>query len=151
VDGFPTLEQSLIHYNLPTELVLAQHTYDQHIEFSKLPKVLIVHLNRIMFDSQIVKEIKLCNRFEYPIKFSLTPNNVYKLFAVIVHRGDNSASDGHFYCYIKRNKTWIRFDDETIDIVSVHEATENNFGGDNSISHAYILVYLPHDKPLKKK
>jgi len=142
VSNHSDMLSSLFHFRQSSLLMLDQQSYEQRIEFTHVPPVLIVHLNRIAFDLQTTKETKLCHKYEYPTKFPLLEGKLYRLFCVIVHRGGSSTTEGHFYAFIKRNKIWYRFDDENVDIVSKKEVLLDNFGGEHSLTHAYILIYL---------
>jgi len=56
--------------------------------------------------------------------------STYKLMSVVVHYGN--ANDGHFICYRRFNKHWLRTSDQCVTIVSLTEVLACN---------AYLLFY----------
>ncbi|GAW80110.1 ubiquitin carboxyl-terminal hydrolase [Plasmodium gonderi] len=110
----------------------------------KQPKILIVHLIRLLEDG---------SKIDNPIKFDVnnfTIQNVlkkknsqyienpkkYNLCGVIVHRGLNS-NYGHYICYTKRRHSngatvWHKFDDSIVTVVDVSEVES---------AKAYCLFY----------
>ncbi|CAD2086315.1 ubiquitin specific protease, putative [Plasmodium vinckei lentum] len=110
----------------------------------KQPKILIVHLIRLLEDG---------SKIDKPIKFDISNFNIqnvlkkendnfieppknYDLCGVIVHRGLNS-NYGHYICYTKRvhsnGKTvWYKFDDSLVRIVDIKEVAS---------AKAYCLFY----------
>ncbi len=64
-------------------------------------------------------------------------DNIYKLYAVMVHKGCITA--GHYYAMLRPfGKNWLRFDDERIQNCSAHAAVRDNYGGDTySMQHYY--------------
>lgn len=78
-------------------------------------------------------------------------DNKYKLFSVIVHSG--VVDEGHFFCYLKLNQKYYKFNDETVSECSKYEAVDWNFGGNyphrpEKEKHfsAYYLVYCNQDQ-----
>ncbi|CXI04527.1 ubiquitin specific protease, putative [Plasmodium berghei] len=110
----------------------------------KQPKILIVHLIRLLEDG---------SKIDKPIKFDISNFNIqnvlkkendnfieppknYDLCGVIVHRGLNS-NYGHYICYTKRvhsnGKTvWYKFDDSLVRMVDIKEVAS---------AKAYCLFY----------
>lgn len=37
----------------------------------------------------------------------------YRLFGVMVHRGE-LIHHGHYYCFLRHNKEWLKFDDRIV-------------------------------------
>jgi len=73
-------------------------------------------------------------------------NCLYDLTGVIVHKGDSRCDSGHYYSYVKVNRSWFKFDDENVFEVGQHEILDRNFGGENlqdnaESTHAYMLIY----------
>jgi ubiquitin carboxyl-terminal hydrolase 34 len=99
---------------------------------SKLPNILVVHLQRLLFNYDTMMNEKINSRLEFPKEFSIEPytiegiearekavdaNNLpkdyflhgndaayyeYKLAGVVVHYG--TADAGHYYSYININR-----------------------------------------------
>ncbi|XP_050674729.1 ubiquitin carboxyl-terminal hydrolase 14 isoform X2 [Leptidea sinapis] len=64
----------------------------------------------------------------------------YRLQAVLTHRG-RSSSSGHYVAWVKRDKTWLRCDDDTVSPVTEEEVLKLSGGGDWHC--AYLLLYGP--------
>jgi ubiquitin C-terminal hydrolase len=85
----------------------------------ELPNVLIIHLQRIVFNLDTLQNEKMSNRVEFPHQLSLEPYTreglalketgksdflrpkeyyEYQLKGVVVHKG--TAQYGHYYSYI---------------------------------------------------
>lgn len=97
---------------------------------SKLPNVLIVHLQRIVFNFDTYANEKINTRLEFPHDLNLLPytkqglDNIestdcfnYELVGIVVHSG--TADLGHYYSYIRENsqnnsKKWLEFNDSAI-------------------------------------
>eukprot|EP00826_Nyctotherus_ovalis_P065647 TRINITY_DN9653_c0_g2_i1.p1 TRINITY_DN9653_c0_g2~~TRINITY_DN9653_c0_g2_i1.p1 ORF type:complete len:271 (+),score=76.45 TRINITY_DN9653_c0_g2_i1:35-847(+) len=99
---------------------------------SQLPNILVVHLQRLLFNYDTMTNEKINSRLEFPKEFSLEPYTVegvearekagnvknlpedyylhghdaayyeYKLAGVVVHYG--TADAGHYYSYINTNR-----------------------------------------------
>lgn len=95
---------------------------------SKLPNILILHLQRIIFNFDTYTNEKINTRLEFPLDlnmFNYTKEGVsgeesndnydYELVGIVVHTG--TADLGHYYSYIKDksdNKKWLEFNDSSI-------------------------------------
>jgi ubiquitin carboxyl-terminal hydrolase 8 len=84
-----------------------------------LPKILVLHLKRwnnlLNKNSNIVTFNNILNIYPYTI-FNDVNNCNYELFGIINHSGN--VLSGHYYSYIKKNNTWICFNDEHINKVN---------------------------------
>ncbi|XP_064406140.1 ubiquitin carboxyl-terminal hydrolase 7-like [Halichondria panicea] len=126
------------------------------VVFVKLPPVLHLHLMRFQYDPITDSNIKLNDRYEFPVNLDLekflkvkedTPAR-YTLHAVLVHSGDNYG--GHYVAYLNPGGkgTWLKFDDDVVSTCSRKDAIENNFGGSDdalgirNCTNAYMLVYV---------
>uniref|UniRef100_A0AC35TGV2 USP domain-containing protein n=1 Tax=Rhabditophanes sp. KR3021 TaxID=114890 RepID=A0AC35TGV2_9BILA len=92
------------------------------IEINKLPKVLVIQLNRISYDSS-GKSCKVNTPIHYPRRIcssKLNPNiavrNEYELFGVMIHDG-NQTYCGHYFDLIKDPNTgkWFKYNDRMVD------------------------------------
>ena len=91
------------------------------------PNILIVHLQRIVFNFDTFANEKINTRLEFPNSVDLYPytkagiespesNSVdfqYDLIGVVVHKG--TAELGHYYSFIKTEQNkWFEFNDSTV-------------------------------------
>ncbi|CAD8054531.1 unnamed protein product [Paramecium primaurelia] len=132
---------------------------------SKLPNVLIVHLQRIVFNLDLYMNEKLSSHLEFPhllnlskytrealsdFEFKQDSYYQYKLKGVVVHQG--SAQCGHYYSLINTNDDrWLKFNDSVIEEFDLNLLSNECFGGKQSelnqgfqvigSTNAYILVY----------
>ncbi|EGR27434.1 hypothetical protein IMG5_196170 [Ichthyophthirius multifiliis] len=117
-----------------------------------LPNVLIVHLQRIIFDIETVQNIKVNSRLEFPEQLDLKSytNDVhecknneyfeYQLAGVVVHTG--TAEYGHYYSFIDTNRedqtnqtygeTWLEFNDSKIREFQKKNIESECFGGQSN-------------------
>ena len=129
-------------------------------EFLSFPSILMIQLRRFERDYEHNRNVKINDKFEYPKEIDLDPylstssdhskNNIYVLFAVLVHSG--SITSGHYYSYIRptyENDQWYKFDDTIVTQVNEDQVISNNFGGpitSNSQTEknfsAYMLMYV---------
>lgn len=82
---------------------------------------------------------KLSNTVEFPAVLDVAPftktgatSTVYMLNAIVNHEG--GLHQGHYNCYIKKNKEWFRCQDDKVYLVE-----EEAVLGDNCT--AYLLFY----------
>lgn len=134
--------------------------------FESFPPVLHLQLKRYEYDFLRDVEVKINDRFEFPLDLDLAPfldpeseavckaaaageTWEYELHGVLVHSGDLNA--GHYYTLLKpeAHGDWFRFDDDRVTRASLKEVLDDNFGGElpNSrgikrITSAYMLVYV---------
>ncbi|CAD8095799.1 unnamed protein product [Paramecium sonneborni] len=131
-----------------------------------LPNVLIVHIQRIVFNLDIFMNEKLSTRLEFPHNlnlFNYTREGLlnqdikqqsyyqYKLKGVVVHKG--TAQYGHYYSLINtKDEKWLKFNDSIIEDFDVKRLPHECYGGKDteeaqdfqesgSSTNAYILVY----------
>ena len=90
----------------------------KHSKICYLPKILVIHLKR--WDHNLKKNnanvsynnvLNINNYTKY-----IDNNCLYELFGIINHQG--SVMNGHYYSYIKKNNTWLSFNDETITMIN---------------------------------
>ena len=93
----------------------------------KVPNVLIVHLQRIVFNFDTFANEKINTRLEFPMSMDLYPYTKpglvdpeststdfqYDLVGIVAHKG--SAEVGHYYSFIKTEPgKWFEFNDSTV-------------------------------------
>lgn len=128
------------------------------------PSVLIMHLQRIVFNFDILINEKINSRLEFPLDINLTPYSTqqdgqdfeYRLTGIVCHNG--TAEYGHYYSFIEvQPDYWLEFNDSTIRQFSKNSIETHCFGGilddddwkKEEITHsAYMLFY---EKSKKKK
>lgn len=126
------------------------------VRFESLPPVLHLQLKRYDFNWEQNVEVKINDRYEFPLDLDLSryverPGPwQYALHGVLVHSGDLNV--GHYYALIKPGPQtgWFRFDDDRVTKASLREVLEENFGGDQGtplrrVTSAYMLVYVRVD------
>jgi len=127
------------------------------VTFQSLPPVLHLQLKRYNYDWMRDIEVKVNDRFEFPLELDLTEfvegadrEWKYCLHGVLVHSGELNA--GHYYALLKPEVKgdWFKFDDERVTKASLHEVLEENFGGHEGspvkrVTSAYMLVYIRSD------
>lgn len=96
------------------------------------PNILVLHLNRIIYDNSYRIKVKNPILIE---DYILTNRNVYKLYSVIVHIGNSDS--GHYvsFLYSFDYHLWYKFNDEKISLSVFSEVLES------SLNNAYMLFY----------
>ena len=166
-------EDNIEDFNCPNcnqKVTLKKYTY-----LSKLPNILIIHLNRLIINPNNGEQQKINSKFEFPIELEVkkycieaTTNeeneNIYpkksdyykyNLRGVNIHKGN--ADSGHYISIIKTDKDkWYQFDDSRINEFNFDNLGEECFGGINEEKRegkkksAYLLFYeLNKKKPIK--
>ncbi|CAN4105248.1 unnamed protein product [Withania somnifera] len=110
----------------------------KRLKIQKAPNILIIALKRF----QRGRLDKLNQRVTFPENLALysymteerDDNDIFKLYAVIVHVNMLKTSDfGHYICYIKDfSGNWYRIDDDKVLDVKIDEVRSNE---------AYVLLY----------
>ncbi|OHT06318.1 Clan CA, family C19, ubiquitin hydrolase-like cysteine peptidase [Tritrichomonas foetus] len=110
-------------------------------EFLSFPPILMIQLRRFERDLENNRNIKINDRFEYPMEIDLAPfvskssdhtkNNVYVLSAVIVHSG--SIVSGHYYAYIRPS-----FDVHEIHDSSPHSSSDESLNNSPNSSNTEL-------------
>lgn len=122
---------------------------------SKFPNVLIVHLQRIVFDLDTFQNEKISTRLEFPVDLDLynysysklegVPQtgafHKYRLTGVIIHVG--TAQFGHYYSHINIKRDlesrekgqrfddkWLTFDDSVVREFDIKNLESEGFGGE---------------------
>ena len=107
-----------------------------------LPNILIVHLQRIVFDLDVMENRKIHTKFEFTMDVNLkdfvrrelgeelpTESDCqYRLKGVVIHSG--TPESGHYYSLIRvEGNNWIRFDDSRVTEFNIRDLEEEAFGG----------------------
>lgn len=103
-------------------------------DYVKLPPVIVIQLNRYKYTAKGRQKLK--TPMAYPREISAKafqrtdhtnrpPANMYDLFAVTIHEGNN-AECGHYYDLIKSpyNQKWYRYNDETVEPMAKPPGTD---------------------------
>jgi len=179
VSGCKNLTESLDKY-IEKEMLDGDNQYDasdggfgkqdaeKGIIFSKLPKVLNIHLKRFEFNLHKMSMVKVNDKFDFPFDLDMSKYVVnssgkssdadmtsddtsvdvlrqhYKLHSILLHAGDVNA--GHYYCYVQpdmlEEKKWYKMDDENVRDVTGDEMMVDAAGDGVSRCSAYMLVYV---------
>ena len=106
---------------------------DKRVDITKrnliesVPNILIIHLQRIVFNFDTFANEKINSRLEFPTDVDLYPYTKlglentepdttefqYELTGIVVHKG--TAEMGHYYSFIKTEPNkWFEFNDSTV-------------------------------------
>ncbi|CAD8206268.1 unnamed protein product [Paramecium pentaurelia] len=131
---------------------------------AQLPNILILHLQRIVFNLDTFMNEKINTRLEFPINLDLQQYTInkdlctqYKLVGVVVHVG--TADVGHYFSYIdiKNQDQWLEFNDHKIKEFKLKQMEHECYGGSSNFDYndndvwgtgfrensqsAYMLIY----------
>jgi ubiquitin C-terminal hydrolase len=153
-------EGEKVSYTWEAEGSNEKSTLETHkrISIHKLPKYLIIHLKRFEFDFEMMQQIKLNDRFEFPTNldmYSYTKEGQYfkrqdlsgaenqekkkapeyyqyELTGTVVHLG--TANYGHYYSFLReqseRNSNdWYEFNDDVVSRFDHSNIANECFGG----------------------
>ena len=162
VKNLKTLHESLEKY-ISGEIISDYHCEgcDRRVQttkrscLSRFPNVLIIHLQRLVFDLDTLQNEKISSRLEFPMDLDLYNYSYqkienleceshkqyqYKLRGVVVHTG--TAQYGHYYSYIDirndletrhRGQTfeskWLEFNDTIVRDFDLKNLESECFGG----------------------
>lgn len=133
------------------------HRAEKGVRLKEAPPILLLHLTRFDF-SMTTGESKVFTRWAYYNTLNLArymphrpyEESQYTLYSVLVHFGSNTGN-GHYYCFLRSNGVWYRFNDETVTPATLNEVFGCNFGGYTRnywgtdvphMNNAYLLVYI---------
>lgn len=167
VKGFKGLEESFRDY-IQIETLEGENKYSAEgyglqdakkgVIFESFPPILHLQLKRFEYDFQRDQNIKINDRYEYPLEIDLEPYldekadrsepHIYKLHGVLVHSGD--VHGGHYFVHIKPSVDgrWLRFDDDRVVPITDTEVLEDNFGGESLLPNGQ--AHPPPSKPAMK-
>ena len=119
---------------------------EKYIKIKKIPKILMLALNRFEYDYIHQMKKKINTKFDFDEKINeINGINInYYLYSIIVHCG--SAMGGHYYSLIKsfEDNKWYKFDDNFVFEISNFEEFKNQISGNDSNLNdntSYILFY----------
>ncbi len=152
------------------EKMVAQLPTTKRVLLKSLPESLIIHLKRFEFDFETMQQIKINDRYEFPMELDLYPytkegvrakeeghndpeghhDMLYTLMGIVVHMG--TANSGHYYSIIKErgsNDRWFEFNDVLVTEFDPQDIPAECFGGREEGSmdirgcfrNAFMLVY----------
>lgn len=154
---FGSIEES-IQFILTPELLDGSNQYScgncntkadalKGLKFNQLPDVLTISLMRFDFNYDTFERIKINDYYKFDLRLDLSSqsgnsDDVYDLFAVIVHRGD--AYGGHYHTIIRDTlKEADRAEEDQDKLMAGHNAK----GID---AKKVQRTWLPEAKPLPK-
>jgi ubiquitin carboxyl-terminal hydrolase 47 len=125
---------------------------EKYLNFSKLPKILFLALNRFEYDVNIDGRKKINDRLEFPEEIDMSnyltkenqiidENYHFDLYAIVAHSG--SARGGHYSSYIKsfEDSKWYKFDDCFVRESNFQEI-RLTFGNDCLEGDDYSKIFL---------
>lgn len=133
------------------------HRAEKGVRLKVVPPILLLHLTRFDYNMEL-GESKVFTKWAYYNSLNLSrymPDQPYEetqytLYSVLVHFGSNTGN-GHYYCFLRSNGVWYRFNDEYVTPATLNEVFGSNFGGytlnywGSNVPHmnnAYLLVYI---------
>ncbi|KZT09678.1 cysteine proteinase [Laetiporus sulphureus 93-53] len=159
-----TIKDALQHISHPQPVQISQSTRPgvvveatQQALVEALPPVLVLHLKRFLYDTNVGDVVKIGKQISYGPELEISPDLLtpakrtphpakYQLFGVLYHHGQ-SASGGHYTLDVlhpnrdlsdRPRPAWIRIDDELVSDVR----PEDVFGGmERDDRCAYLLFY----------
>ncbi|CAF0759557.1 unnamed protein product [Rotaria sordida] len=127
----------------------------KRMRIKKLPRILALHLKRFKYFEVFKQYKKLSYRVVFPFELRLlntsedctNSDRIYDLVSLVVHCGIG-PNRGHYIAVVKRDGSWLVFDDETVDRLD-----PSNFEEFYGVSHdlgrqsetSYILFYESRD------
>lgn len=135
------------------------HTIERSQHFLDCPKVLLVHPNRVAFDTETYDLVTLRNVWSFEKELSLSSYVVddaslkldkesqekwkslrsrthrgaeYTLRSILTHAGN--ATIGHYYVYVNFDGEWVRFNDEVVEAATEEDVRKSAFGGQSTQS-----------------
>lgn len=118
-------------------------TANKQYKISRLPKYLIIHLKRFIYNPETEELDKNNRNISFELNLDLqnylsdetkNQNSSYNLIGMVEHTG--GLDFGHYIAYTKRNKKWYEFDDERATELPNNPPLENMEG-----STPYLLFY----------
>lgn len=113
------------------------------------PAVLVVQCKRFEFDYESLRRFKINDRYDFPLRFSLSPYTAqaldsgaspapdsavepdplqYELVGVVVHAG--TADSGHYYSFVRHKEaSWLEFNDTSVSETPEDVFFERCYGG----------------------
>lgn len=127
-EGIPKYDEIIIDLNIIDSKSVVEalnRAFELH-KILKLPKYMLIHLNRSKYNpvsnstTKILKRVKIDKSFHFGKK-------KYHIKAIITHTGNTS---GHFVIYIFNGINWICFNDSRVNIADEYEINEKIEGDD---------------------
>eukprot|EP00796_Vickermania_ingenoplastis_P004413 gene4413-3212_t len=144
---------------------------ERSLRLLHLPPVLMVHPNRVTFDTETYELRTINNRWEFAsnldlTKFLINPNELkldkeslekppfkckvknqqYTLHAILIHCGTTRM--GHYYAFIRLQGQWVSFSDEHVSPTTESIVMKAAFGGQVTKNSPYdnerasVLIYI---------
>lgn len=125
-------------------------TYHKGVKYlSELPQILPIYISRTRWNNETNSAYKNNSKVVYGEKIEISKHIqnsnekvYYNLKCVIVHSGLDNR--GHYYCYIKIDGVYWKFNDSSVSKASEKEAITDNFGttsNDSSARVAHFFIY----------
>jgi hypothetical protein len=133
-----------------------------HYKYLIFPNILIIHLQRFIYNIETNKTQKINSKFEFLEHLSLNDmieqhadqnsSNEFTLFGIVTHSGN--ALHGHYCTYIRPNcgEDWFFLNDSIVYKVTNLNEIFTTFGSNDDINQysrdlvAYILFYVRDEK-----
>ncbi|KEG15440.1 ubiquitin hydrolase [Trypanosoma grayi] len=137
------------------------HTVERCQRFTRLPRVLLIHPNRVEFCMESFEVKTLHSKWTFPLTLDLEPyllqddkntpdtfdfGTVYDLRSVVVHQG--VAENGHYLAYVLLDEGWMYFNDAVVSRVPEEDVMRAAWGGEvigsshDSNERASLLLYV---------
>ena len=111
-------------------------TAERRLQVVRVPPVLVLHLKRFQYQSQVRGYVKLLHRVSFSLQLRDPVNAaLYRLCGVVIHSGQ--IESGHYISCVLVEGKWFLFNDESVRIISASQLSQF-FGGS---ACAYLLFY----------
>ena len=96
--------------------------------------------NELDDEKQMLSKRKQAIETETSTLYTSIEKTKYVLFSIIIHEG--SAESGHFYCLVRMQDKWFKFNDFYVREMTETEVFELAFGYQGSVANAYCVFYM---------
>lgn len=128
-DRLPALPPSILNYSLESK--------------SQIESSLSVLKTNLEEEKKSLSNRRFAIESETKTLYSHIENTKYVVFSIIIHEG--SADSGHFYCFVRMQDKWFKFNDFFVREMTETEVFEIAFGFEGSVANAYCVFYMKEE------
>lgn len=128
-DQAPHLPPSILQYQLETKAQISSSLNSLKTKLEDEKKILSERRTSIEGETRTL--------------YSHIENTKYVIFSIIIHEG--SADSGHFYCLVRMQDKWYKFNDFYVREMDEKEVYQIAFGYEGSVANAYCIFYMKEE------